>query len=140
LNRLRVHYSFSYMTAQGAGKISGGLTDFSPPSEGFFFLDHDQRVTFVAGSELNLPGRCWVSDTVIYGSGFLRGNGPDHMPHHTTLDLAFGKNIGENLSLKFTALNVADELFLTGINNSFAGTHYYAPREISVQLRYRFHF
>src|SRR2546422_7266726 len=105
-SRLRVHYALSYMTAQGAGKITGGLTDFSRPAEGFFFLDHDQRVTFVAGSELTLPGRFWVSDTVNYGSGFLRGNGPDHMPHHTTLDLAFGKNIGESLSLKFTALNV----------------------------------
>ena len=139
-NRLRVHYSASYMTAQGAGKISGGLTDFAPPKEGFFFLDHDQRWTVVAGSELNLPGRFWLSETVNYGSGFLRGDGPDHMPGHTTLDLAVGKNIGENVSLKFTALNVTNELFLTGINNSFAGTHYYASREISVQLRYRFHF
>ena len=95
---------------------------------------------FVAGSELNLPARFWVSDTVIYGLGFLRGNGPDHMPHHTRLDLAFGKYIGENLSPKFTALNITDELFLTGINNSFAGTHYYAPRELSAQLRYRFHY
>jgi hypothetical protein len=35
----------------------------------------------------NLPDRFWVSDTVIFGSGFVRGNGltqPDHMPHHTT--------------------------------------------------------
>ena len=48
--------------------------------------------------------------------------------------------IGRNLSLKLTALNVTNNLFLTGIDNSFAGTHYYAPREISVQLRYRFHY
>ena len=128
------------MTAQGAGKITGGLTNFQPPKEGFFLLDHDQRVTLAAGSELSLPGRLWLSDTVIYGSGFLRGDGPHHMPHHTTLDLALGKNIGENLSLKLTALNVTNNLFLTGIDNSFAGTHYYAPREISVQLRYRFHY
>jgi len=139
-NRLRLHYSLSYMTAQGAGKITGGLTNFQPPKEGFFLLDHDQRVTLAAGSELSLPGRLWLSDTVIYGSGFLRGDGPHHMPHHTTLDLALGKNIGENLSLKLTALNVTNNLFLTGIDNSFAGTHYYAPREISVQLRYRFHY
>jgi len=128
------------MTAQGAGRISGGLTDFQPPKEGFFFLDHDQRVSFTAGSELNLPGRFWISDNVTYGSGFLRGNGPDHMPHHTTVDLSLGNEIGESLSLRVSVLNVANKLFLTGIDNSFAGTHYYAPREITAQLRYRFHY
>jgi outer membrane receptor for ferrienterochelin and colicin len=138
--RLKLHYNFSYMTAQGAGRISGGLTDFLPPPHGFFFLDHDQRVTFTAGSEITLPERFWFSDNVIYGSGFLRGNGPDHMPHHTTFDLSLGKDIGENVSLRISALNVADKLFLTGIDNSFAGTHYYAPREITAQLRYRFHY
>ena len=142
-NRLKLHYAFSYETAQGAGNITGGLTDFQPPPNGFFFLDHDQRVTLTAGSELNLPDRFWVSDTVIFGSGFVRGNGltqPDHMPHHTTVDVSVGKEIGENISLRATALNIANSLFLTGLDNSFAGTHYYAPRELSVQLRYRFHY
>jgi hypothetical protein len=140
-NRLKLHYAFSYETAQGAGNITGGLTDFQPPPNGFFFLD--QRVTLTAGSELNLPDRFWVSDTVILGSGFVRGNGltqPDHMPHHTTVDVSVGKEIGENISLRATALNIANSLFLTGLDNSFAGTHYYAPRELSVQLRYRFHY
>ena len=139
-NRVKVHYAFSYETAQGGGPITGGLTDFQPPPKGFFFLDHDQRVTFTAGSELKLPGRFWLSDTVIYGSGFLRGDGPAHMPAHTTVDASIGKDMDENWSLRLTALNIANNLFLTGVDNSFAGTHYYAPREISVQLRYRFHY
>src|SRR5262249_27100879 len=138
--RLRVHYAFSYETAQGRGGITGGLTDFNPPSNGFFFLDHDQRVTFTAGSELTLPHGFWMSDTVVFGSGYLKGDGPDHMPHHTTFDVAVGKDLGENWSIRATALNVTDNLFLTGLDNSFAGTHYAPPREISVQLRYRFHY
>jgi len=89
--RLRVHYAFSYETAQGRGGITGGLTDFKPPTNAFFFLDHDQRVTVTAGSELNLPGRFWFSDTVIFGSGFVRGDGPAHMPRHTTLDVVLGR-------------------------------------------------
>src|SRR5262249_53948073 len=115
LRRLRVHYAFSYMTAQGGGRISGGLTDFQPPAGGLFFLDHDQRVTTNFGAELNLPWRLWTSEMVNFGSGFLKGNGPDHMPHHTTLDLAIGKDIGESLSLRLSALNATNELFLTGI-------------------------
>src|SRR5262249_9599568 len=95
----------------------------------FFFLDHDQRVTFTAGSELNLPDRFWLSDTVVFGSGFLKGDGPDHMPRHTTLDLALCKDLGENWSLRWSALNVTNSLFLTGLDISFAGTHYAAPRE-----------
>ena len=138
--RLRVHYAFSYETAQGRGGITGGLTDFKPPTNAFFFLDHDQRVTVTAGSELNLPGRFWFSDTVVFGSGFVRGDGPAHMPRHTTLDVALGKDISENWSVRLTALNVTNGLFLTGLDNSFAGTHYTAPREISAQVRYRFHY
>jgi hypothetical protein len=139
-NRMKVHYAFSYETAQGRGGITGGLTDFQPPTNQFFFLDHDQRVTLTAGSEFNLPRRFWFSDTVVFGSGFLKGDGPDHMPKHATLDVALGKDISENVSLRLTALNVTNNLFLTGIGNSFAGTHYTTPREISGQIRYRFHF
>jgi len=33
---------------------------------------------------------------VRYGSGFLDGDGPDHLPGHTTFDVSFGKGFGEN--------------------------------------------
>ena len=140
-NRLRVHYAASYETAQGRGRLTGGLLEGAGiPTNDFFYLDHDQRVTVTAGSELNLPGRLWFSDTVVFGSGFLKGEGPEHMPHHPTLDLAVGKDLGENWSARLTATNITDQLVLTGIENSFAGTHYFAPREISASVRYRFHY
>ena len=62
------------------------------------------------------------------------------MPQHTTLDLAVGREFGEKLELRLSSLNVTNALFLTGLENSFAGTHYAHPREVTVQARYRFHF
>ena len=62
------------------------------------------------------------------------------MPAHTTLDLALGRDFGDKLSLRMAGLNITNELFLTGIENSLAGTHYANPRELSVQLRYKFHY
>jgi hypothetical protein len=67
-----------------------------PPANEFFYLDHDQRVTFASGSEINFPWRTWGSVNVVYGSGFVRGDGPEHMPHHKTVDISLGKDIGEN--------------------------------------------
>ena len=138
--RLRLRYALSIQSAQGRGAITGGLTDFQPPANAYFYLDHDQHVTFTPGFELDLARRFWISGGVTYGSGFLRGNGPGHMPRHATADLSLGKEIGEKWSVRLTALNVANALFLTGLANSFAGTHYANPREISAQLRWKFHY
>jgi hypothetical protein len=38
------------------------------------------------------------------------------------------------------ALNVTNALFLTGFENSFAGTHYANPREVTGQVKVRFHY
>ena len=38
------------------------------------------------------------------------------------------------------ALNVTNALFLTGFENSFAGTHYANPREITGQVKVKFHY
>ena len=36
----QVHLAFSTSSSRGAARL-GGLTDFTPPEEGYFFLDHD---------------------------------------------------------------------------------------------------
>ena len=138
--RLRWHYALSVMNAQGRGRITGGLTDFSPPANQYFYLDHDQRVTFNTGFELTLPRGLWLSGAVLHGSGFLLGDGPNHLSPHTTADVAAGKSLGEQVSIRVTATNVTDATFLTGFANSFAGTHYQNPREIGVQVRWKFHY
>ena len=76
----------------------------------------------------------------VAGSGFLLGDGPNHLSQHTTADIAVGKDLGDRLSLRLTAVNITNEAFLTGFANSFAGTHYQNPREIGFQVRYKFRY
>jgi len=140
LNRLQWHYAFSLMRAQGRGAITGGLTDFAPPANDYFYLDHDQLVTCNTGVEASLPRQLAISVAVLYGSGYLLGDGPDHLSPHTTVDVAAAKNLTDNLSIRLTVTNLANAAFLTGFANSFAGTHYQTPREIGGQVRYKFHY
>lgn len=140
-HRLQLHYAFAYQIAEGQGEVTGGMTDFRPPAgNGYFFLDHDQRVTFNSGGSITLAQGFWASGTVLFGSGFLLGDGPDHLPAHTTADVAVGKKFGERIQLRFSGTNIANKQYLTGFENSFAGTHYAAPREVAVQLEYKFHY
>lgn len=137
--RGQIHVAYSHQYAEGLGGVNGGLTDFSPPAGGFF-LDHDQRHTLNTGFDLDLPFQTWASGNVYYGSGFTDSGGPRHLPGHTTFDLSLGKKFGENFSASVTALNVANRRFLLDNSLTFGGTHFFNPREIFVQVRYRFHY
>ena len=140
LHRASVHLAYSHQFVQGFGAVTGGLTDFSPPETGFFFLDHDQRNTLSTVVTTALPGRAWATANVAYGSGFLNGDGPAHLPPHTTVGLSLGKSLGEDWSLALNALNLANHRYLLDNSNTFGGTHYAYPREVYVEVRYRFHF
>jgi outer membrane receptor for ferrienterochelin and colicin len=133
------YLAYSNLRLQGQGAVTGGLTDFSPPAD-FFFLDHDQRHTLSTGCTINLPASSYVSANISYGSGFLNGDGPDHLPGHTTLSLSFGKSFGENWRLGLQTVNVTNERFLLDSANTFGGTHFNEPRQIYVEVRYRFHY
>jgi outer membrane cobalamin receptor len=137
--RGQFYLAYSNQRLQGQGAITGGLTDFSPPAD-FFFLDHDQRHTLSTGFTVNLPARSFVSANLGYGSGFLNGDGPDHLPGHTTLSLSFGKSFAENWRIGLQTVNLTNERFLLDSANTFGGTHYNEPRQIYVELRYRFHY
>ncbi len=137
-----VYLSYAYAHALGAGAITGGLTDFSPPENGYFLLDHDQRHTLHTGFHANLPWRLLASADVYYGSGFTDGESeaPAHLPGHTTFDASLGRSFGERLTISFTALNAANRRFLLDNSETFGGTHYADPRQIYVQLRYGFKY
>jgi len=139
-NHYRAHLAYSHQIAQGVGAVTGGLTDFSPPPDGNFYLDHDQRNTLSAGVEGDLPWRSFGAFTVNYGSGFLNGDGPSHLPGYTTFDLSVGKEFGENFTVRFAATNISDVRYQLDNSNTFGGTHWGDPRLFSVQLRWRFHY
>ncbi|HEX9367548.1 MAG TPA: TonB-dependent receptor, partial [Vicinamibacterales bacterium] len=138
--RAQVHVTYAHQFVEGRGAISGGLTSFEPPREGFFFLDHDQRDTLAAGLDVNLGAGVSASASIAYGSGFLEGDGPAHKPAHTTGNLQGSKTFGKRWTLLVTALNVADTRFLLDESNTFGGTHFNMPRQVSAGVRYRFHY
>jgi hypothetical protein len=141
-NRAQMYLTYSNQLALGFGNINGGLTDFSF-GDGFGLLDHDQRNTLHVGGQYSLPWRVNASTDVYYGSGFTNGDPTipgDHLQPHTTFDLSFAKNLGENVTVSVQSLNVANRRVLLDNSFTFGGTHYLNPREILVQVRYRFHY
>ncbi len=137
--RAQFHLAYSHQAVQGSGGVTGGLTDFSPPSP-LYSLDHDQRNTLSTGASVTLPWQSWTSVNLAYGSGFLNGDGPSHLPAHASVDLAFGKDFGEDWSVGLTALNVGNTRYMIDNSNTFGGTHWADPRVVAVQLKYRFHY
>lgn len=104
------------------------------------FLDHDQRDTVSTGFDVRLPWRTSADFNLNFGSGFLDGEGPGHLPTHTSFDVALAKSFGERVSLRLTGLNLSNSHYMLDNSNTFGGTHFANPREISVQLRYSFHY
>ena len=139
--RGEVYLTYALAHAEAEGSINGGLTDFSPPASGYFLLDHDQRHTLHAGFSFNLPGGAYAGGSLYYGSGFTDGSSdvPAHLQAHTTVDFSVGKAVGENVTLSVTALNLANRRFLLDNSDTFGGTHYADPRQIYLQVKYRFH-
>jgi outer membrane receptor for ferrienterochelin and colicin len=137
---LQAHVAYSHQYVEGRGGITGGLTDFSPPSNDYFFLDHDQRDTLTGGITAQFAREVWASASIEFGSGFLEGDGPEHKPAHTVFNLQGGKSFGRQWTLVASALNVADHRFLLDESNTFGGTHYNMPRQVSVGFRYRFRY
>jgi outer membrane cobalamin receptor len=139
-SRVHLRAAYSYQIAQGRGAVTGGLTDFEPPEDDYFYLDHDQRQTFSSVVSIDLPRQTWLAATVSAGSGFLAGEGPEHLPAYATVDLAAGASLGKQWALKFSALNVTDHRYFIDQANTFGGTHFSYPRRLSVEVRYAFHY
>jgi len=139
----QIHLAYSNQIAEGGGAITGGLTDFSTLD--FGPLDHDQRNTLNLGGDFTLPWRAYASTNIYYGSGFSNafpgqpypGN---YLPGHTTFDVTLGKEFSERFSASVNAINVANRRVELDNSTTFGGFHWNNPREIYVELRYRFHY
>ena len=138
--RGQVYVTYSHQRIEGHGGVTGGLTDFKPPEAGFFLLDHDQRHTLNVGGDVSLPARSYIAASVHYGSGFTNGEGPEHLPGHTTFDMSAGKSFGERWNVAVHAINVANNRFLLDNSETFGGAHFVDPRQVYVEVRYRFHY
>jgi outer membrane receptor protein involved in Fe transport len=130
--------AYSNQIGQGIGPVTGGLLNGVP--SGNFLLDHDQRNTLTSVLALSLPGHAWATPTYEFGSGFMNGNGPSHLPPHSTFDLSIGKTFRENVTVSASAVNIANTRYLLDTSNTFGGTHYINPRQIYGEIKYRFHF
>jgi hypothetical protein len=154
-HRAQLHLAYSNQIAEAGGVITGGLnnTDVCPPNPNGAFpylcpLDHDQRNTLNVGGDVTLPWRSYASTNVYYGSGFSNGlqgvtGWPypgEYLPGHTTFDLSLGKDFGERFSASVTALNVTNERVIYDDSVTYGGFHWNLPRQMYVQLRYRFHY
>jgi hypothetical protein len=135
---LQAHLAYSNQTADGTGEITGGLTDFSPPS-GYYALDHDQRNTLNAGLDAQLPGQAFASINLYTASGFTNGEAPpSHLPSHASLDLSLGKAFGKSFTASITVLNVTNRHLLIDNSLTFDGMHWNNPREVYAEFHYRF--
>jgi len=142
-HRVQLHLAYSNQVARAGGAITGGLTDFSYLPWGP--LDHDQRNTLNVGADFTLPWQAYASTNVYYGSGFTNafpgqpypGN---YLQQHTTFDVTVGKSFGERFSASVNAMNLANRRVELDNSITFGGFHWNNPREIFVELRYRFHY
>jgi outer membrane cobalamin receptor len=140
MHHIQAHLAYSNQVALAGGAITGGLTDFSLPG-GLSPLDHDQRNTLNVGGTVSLPWRSFASTNVYYGSGFTNGQPPPaYLPAHSTVDLSLGKDFGERFSASINGLNIANRHLLIDNSVTFGGFHWNNPREIYVELRYKFHY
>ena len=141
--RAQILLASSNQVARAGGFINGGWTDFSYLPWGP--LDHDQRNTLSIGVDLTLPWRAYASTNAYYGSGFTNafpgqpypGN---YLPGPTRFDVTLGKDFGERFSASVNAINVASRSVELDNSVTFGDFHWNNPREVNVELRYRFHY
>ncbi|HVG21613.1 MAG TPA: TonB-dependent receptor [Blastocatellia bacterium] len=155
---LGVSMIYALQRIEGQGAITGGLTDFAPSSD-FFFLDHDQRHTLTMGVYASLLWDIYLFEETHYGSGFTDVGGSDdhhdeefrpahlpeqrgqsHLPGHFRFDLTLGKKFRKNWNVSLNSWNITNSSYLLDNSPTLGGVHWVTPRQIWVEVRYRFNY
>jgi hypothetical protein len=147
--RLRISFIYALMRVEGKGAITGGLTDFTAPP-GFFFLDHDQRHTLTAGLGLKLPQKLILFEETHYGSGFASvgdsgggdNGGPkhSHLPGRFRFDVSLMRSFGKGWTVGLNSWNVLNSSYLLDNSPALGGVHWATPRQLWLEVRYRFRY
>jgi hypothetical protein len=133
--------------AWGQGNISGGFRPLETGNEPFD-LDHDQRLSVVAGLNYQ-PSNWFVNLSAIYGSGLTNGASSVtyatglfdfNQEAHTTP--AWILNIGAGYSFRFAATTLEPSLFITNLldhlhllkGSYFSGAAWEERRNVTFRL------
>ncbi len=138
--------------AYGEGPITGGFFPTATP-QGFFDLDHDQRLSLSANANYAPTARSFLGATVIYGSGLTNAkdstdcackygtglfdfNAGTKVKPSTILDLSLGYKAviaGTVVKPQLNIDNVFDQMYLLK-GDFFSGASVGRPREITLRL------
>jgi outer membrane receptor protein involved in Fe transport len=136
---LRVRLVYAHAYAQGLGSVTGGLGDIEPrAASGYYFLDHDERNSATGSVDWTITPSAWTHVSISYGSGFLRADGPEHLPSHVTGDVSAGFSFAGRWSAAVDVLNVTDRRYFVNLSSEFNGTHVARPRTVTMRLCARF--
>jgi hypothetical protein len=134
--------------AYGQGPITGGFFPADTP-QGFFDLDHDQRLSVVAGATY-APQRFYLSATGIYGSGLTNGADPDasygtglfDFNKSIHVDPSFILNAGAGYAFNAGGTLIRPQVFVDNVLDRhyllkgafFSGASVGRPRSVQVKL------
>ncbi len=145
-HRGQVHLAYSNQIAEGSGIHHRRPHRFharSPDSARASTTTSATRSTWAATSAL--PGAPMPPPTFTTAPDSATLSRARPIPaticrQHTTFDLSLGKDFGERFSASVTALNVANRRVEYDNSLTFGGFHWNLPRQIYVQVRYRFQY
>ena len=139
--RANFHLAYSHQYAAGVRR-GQRRSDRLHSARGFVLLPRSRPAEYALHGlqPCRFRGRWAATSMWLTDRDFWMQTVRQHLPSHTTYDLALQGSFGENWSVRLTALNLGNSRYLLDNSNTFGGTHYVNPRELSVQVKYRFHF
>ena len=142
------YFNLALNHAYGHGPVTGGFFPTVPPA-GDFDLDHDQRLSGVAGVVYSSSG-FYLSATGIYGSGLTNGKAPDATYGTGLLDFnksikvdpSFIVNVSAGYTFATGGVVIRPQLYVENLFDMayalkgpfFSGSSFGRPRSVQVRV------